>query len=63
MAATGARYDLAEVGHLCEAVTWQGLATWSLEYRRIGNPGGGWPGTLDDVRTGAVHLEMIAAEI
>ena len=33
-----------------------------LEYRRIGNPGGGWPGTLDDVRTGAAHLEKIAAE-
>jgi acetyl esterase/lipase len=57
-----ARYDLTEVEHLCEAVTRQGLATWSLEYRRIGNPGGGWPGTLDDVRTGAAHLEKIAAE-
>jgi dipeptidyl aminopeptidase/acylaminoacyl peptidase len=57
-----ARYDLTEVGHLCQAVTRQGLATWSLEYRRIGNPGGGWPGTLDDVRTGAAHLEKIAAE-
>jgi len=57
-----ARYDLTEVGHLCEAVTRQGLATWSLEYRRIGNPGGGWPGTLDDVRTGAAHLEKIATE-
>ena len=57
-----ARYDLKEVEHLCEAVTRQGLATWSLEYRRIGNPGGGWPGTLDDVRTGAAHLEKIATE-
>jgi acetyl esterase/lipase len=57
-----ARYDLTEVEHLCEAVTRLGLATWSLEYRRIGNPGGGWPGTLDDVRTGAAHLEKIAAE-
>ena len=57
-----ARYDLTEVGNLCEALTRQGLATWSLEYRRIGNPGGGWPGTLDDVRTGAAHLEKIAAE-
>ena len=57
-----ARYDLTEVGHLCEALTRQGLATWRLEYRRIGNPGGGWPGTLDDVRTGAAHLEKIAAE-
>jgi acetyl esterase/lipase len=57
-----ARYDLTEVGHLCDAVTGQGLATWSLEYRRIGNPGGGWPGTLDDVLTGAAHLKKIAAE-
>jgi acetyl esterase/lipase len=57
-----ARYDLTEVEHLCDAVTRQGLATWSLEYRRIGNPGGAWPGTLDDVRTGAAHLEKIAAE-
>jgi len=57
-----ARYDLKEVEHLCEAVTRQGLATWSLEYRRIGNPGGGWPGTFDDVRTGAAHLEKIATE-
>src|ERR1700737_5611771 len=57
-----ARYELTEVGNLCEALTRQGLATWSLEYRRIGNPGGGWPGTLDDVRMGAAHLEKIAAE-
>ncbi|WP_433965406.1 alpha/beta hydrolase family protein [Tunturiibacter gelidiferens] len=57
-----ARYDLTETRHLCEAVTRLGLATWSLEYRRIGNPDGGWPGTLDDVRMGAAHLEKIAAE-
>jgi acetyl esterase/lipase len=55
-------YDLAHAGHLCAALTAKGVATWNLEYRRIGNPGGGWPGTLDDVRTGAAHLEKIAAE-
>ena len=55
-------YDLTHAGHLCAALTAKGVATWNLEYRRIGNPGGGWPGTLDDVRTGAAHLEKIAAE-
>jgi acetyl esterase/lipase len=55
-------YDLTHAGHLCAALTAKGVATWNLEYRRIGNPGGGWPGTLDDVRTGALHLEKIAAE-
>jgi acetyl esterase/lipase len=55
-------YDLAHAGHLCAALTAKGVATWNLEYRRIGNPGGGWPGTLDDVQTGAACLETIAAE-
>ena len=55
-----ARYDLAHIGHFCEALTREGLATWSLEYRRIGNPGGGFPGTLDDVRAGAAHLAKIS---
>ena len=39
-------YDLTHAGHLCAALTAKGVATWNLEYRRIGNPGGGWPGTL-----------------
>jgi acetyl esterase/lipase len=26
-----------------------GIATWNVEYRRLGNPGGGWPGTFEDV--------------
>ena len=55
-----ARYDLAHIGHLCAALTREGFATWSLEYRRLGNPGGGWTGTFDDVRAGAAHLETIA---
>jgi acetyl esterase/lipase len=56
-----ARYDLAHIGHFCEAFTKQGLAPWSLEYRRIGNPSGGFPGTFDDVCAGAAHLKQIAA--
>lgn len=30
-------------------LTRRGFATWTVEYRRVGNPGGGWPGTLDDL--------------
>lgn len=55
-----ARYDLAHLGHLAEALRRDGYATWSLEYRRIGHEGGGWPGTCEDVRTGAAHLTKIA---
>src|SRR5437867_13024989 len=47
---------------MAAALTDAGIATWNLEYRRLGNPGGGWPGTFDDVAAGALHLKTIAAE-
>jgi acetyl esterase/lipase len=46
-----ARYDLGYAGHLCHALTKAGIATWNVEYRRVGHPGGGWPGTFEDIRT------------
>jgi acetyl esterase/lipase len=45
-----AKYDLEYFGHICAALTAKGLVTANLEYRRVGNPGGGWPGTFDDIR-------------
>jgi acetyl esterase/lipase len=55
-----ARYDLRHIGHFCVALAKEGIAAWSLEYRRIGNAGGGFPGTLDDVKAGAAHVAKIA---
>jgi acetyl esterase/lipase len=46
-----AKYDLAHTGHLCEALRTAGIATFNTEYRRVGNPGGGWPGTFEDIRS------------
>jgi acetyl esterase/lipase len=46
-----AKYDLAHTGHLCEALRGAGIATFNVEYRRVGNPGGGWPGTFEDIRS------------
>src|ERR1700693_2326921 len=51
-----AKYDLAYAGHLCAALTAKGIATANLEYRRVGNAGGGWPGTFADVRAGFQFL-------
>jgi acetyl esterase/lipase len=45
-----AKYDLGYMGHLCAALAAKGIATANLEYRRVGNAGGGWPGTFGDVR-------------
>jgi acetyl esterase/lipase len=55
-----AKYNLEHAGHLCAALARAGIATWNLEYRRIGNPGGAWPGTFQDVARGADHLRQIA---
>lgn len=46
-----AKYDLLHVGHLCEALRVAGAATFNVEYRRVGNEGGGWPGTFADIRS------------
>jgi acetyl esterase/lipase len=45
-----AQYDLSHAGHLCAALSQKGFATWNVEYRRVGNPGGGWPGSFEDIR-------------
>ena len=55
-----ARYDLAHAGHLCAALTKAGMATWNLEYRRVGDAGGGWPGSFEDVTQGFLFLEELA---
>ena len=57
-----AAYDLEHNGHLCEALRQKGVATWSIEYRRIGNPGGAWPGTFDDVKAAALHVKALAKQ-
>jgi acetyl esterase/lipase len=37
----------------------RGLAAWNVEYRRVGQDGGGWPGTLEDVAAGADRLAEV----
>ncbi len=57
-----AEYDLGYMSSLAAALTADGVATWSIEYRRVGDDGGGWPGTFDDVAAAADHLRGIAAD-
>ena len=49
-------------GKLLEAFAKHGIASWNIEYRRIGNEGGGWPGTFQDVIRGADKLLEVAEE-
>lgn len=55
-----AEFDLVHVSHLGEALRGMGFAVWTPEYRRVGDPGGGWPGTFEDVVAGANHVAEIA---
>jgi len=57
-----AEYDLGYMSGLAEALTGDGVATWSIEYRRVGDEGGGWPGTFQDVADAADHLAVVAPE-
>jgi acetyl esterase/lipase len=45
-----ARIDLTHSGHPCAAIAAAGHVSASIEYRRAGEAGGGWPSTLEDVR-------------
>lgn len=49
--------DLAPIG---DALKRQGIATWNIEYRRLGQTGGGWPGTYRDVAAAVDHLRTLA---
>jgi acetyl esterase/lipase len=63
----------AKLGNLPEAVTSfellrpiatalakAGIASWNVEYRRLGNEGGGWPGTWLDLANAADSLRGLA---
>lgn len=43
-----AKFQLDHMNKLVEAITDLGIATWNIEYRRVGQEGGGWPGTFQD---------------
>lgn len=57
-----AEYDLAYMSALADRLAADGFATWSIEFRRVGDEGGGWPGTFSDVAAAADALRGLAEE-
>lgn len=45
---------------VAEALTAAGWATWNLEFRKLDEPGGAWPGIFQDIAAGADHLRDVA---
>ena len=54
-----AEYAVDHIHPLAAALRDTGYAVWALEYRRLGEPGGGWPGTFVDVAAGLDDLRKL----
>lgn len=54
-------FDYVYITRLAAWLAERGVATWTIEYRRLGDEGGGWPGTFVDVADATDTLREIAA--
>lgn len=52
---------LVSSASLADALTKRGVATWNIEYRAIGDPGGGFPGTFQDWSAATDYVRTLAA--
>jgi dipeptidyl aminopeptidase/acylaminoacyl peptidase len=57
-----AAYDRSHAGPLAESLSAAGLAVCLPEYRRVGQPAGGWPGTFDDVLAAVRELPALVSK-
>lgn len=57
-----AEYDRRHTAPLATALAGLGYPVAQVEYRRTGQPGGGWPRTMADVLTGVSELPRLTAE-
>lgn len=53
-------YDIAHTRFLTQSLAAEGFAVWSVEFRRIGDVGGGWPGSFDDIAAAGEYLLALA---
>lgn len=52
--------DVGGTAPLASALTKRGIATWNIDYRAVGDAGGGWPGTFEDLAQATAHLRDLA---
>ncbi len=51
-----------DLAPMADALKTDGIATWNIEYGRLGQPGGGWPGTYLDVGQAVDYLRTLAGQ-
>ncbi|WP_343859996.1 alpha/beta hydrolase [Aliiglaciecola litoralis] len=49
-------FDIDHSFPLTSALSEQGFLVWSIEYRRTGDEGGGWPGSFQDIQAGIDYI-------
>lgn len=54
------QFDLRHVGPVSADLARRGYAVWTPEYRRVGDEGGGWPGTFLDIGRAVDYLRVLA---
>jgi pimeloyl-ACP methyl ester carboxylesterase len=52
--------DMSSIAPVADALTKKGIATLNLEYRKVGDVGGGWPNSYLDIGTGMDMVRGIA---
>ena len=57
-----AKLNLEHMNPLADALTAQGIATWNIEFRRLGQEGGGWPGTFLDCSKAVDYVRTMAGD-
>jgi acetyl esterase/lipase len=53
-------YSLDHAAYAASALAAAGYVVWLPEYRRLGDAGGGWPGTFDDIAAAVDFVRTIA---
>lgn len=56
-------YDMTHTYAFATALADAGYTVWSLEYRRTGDAGGGWPGTFEDIQSGIDFITQLGADV
>lgn len=54
------QFSLDHVSAVSRALANQGYAVWTPEYARVGDAGGGWPGTFEDIARSVAALQGVA---
>ncbi len=52
---------LTNTAAIASALLDDGIATWNIEYRQMGDPGAGWPNTFLDIGAGVDYARTLAA--